>query len=85
MMFRYQLDLLVASRSIDSGAENAMLLAYLVYEVAPGEPMDYKQYGAPGQEAEQLRQFGKLGYPFHSGYPYSLWPAFGSIGITFDH
>jgi len=33
-----------------------------VYEVAPGEPMDYKQYGAPGQEAEQLRQFGNFNF-----------------------
>jgi len=31
------------------------------------------------------RRFEELGYPFHSGDPYSLWPAFGSIGITFDH
>ena len=35
--------------------------AYLTYEVAPGQPQDYKQYAASGL-AEELRAFGNYNF-----------------------
>ena len=49
------------------------------------EVVVYESGANPAQLGQPLQVLTKLGYPFHSGDPYSLWPAFGSIGIAFDH
>ena len=91
MEINWELQGLVGAHSIDSGGADAMRLAWLLYEVFPGQPMDYKKYGSPGREQEQLRQFGNfnfgavaagLGYNLNS----SLWGAgaasYLAIGVT---